>query len=308
MKEHDAGTKALPVLSALGTFLPALALTGAVLFWGGSFPAAKAALSRLSPEAVMWSRMAVAMAVLLPFIGRLWPRNYCKGDWKPLLAMIAFMPCAYFFLESNALTLTTASQAGVISSSVPLLVALGARLFLAEPLSERVLAGMALSIGGVVWLTLSGTPDATAPDPLLGNLLELGAMVAAAGYMLLLKRLSDRYNPWTLTMLQTVAGLIFFLPGAPEAARMATSLPLNVIGSLFFLGTCATLGAFGLYNWALSKLPASAAATSINMVPVAAVFFGWVLLGETLNGVQFAASGCVLAGVFLSQQRKLQGS
>jgi drug/metabolite transporter (DMT)-like permease len=308
MKDNGVGVQVKHATPALGTFLPALALTGAVLFWGGSFPVAKAVLFSLSPQAVMWSRMVIAMFVLLPFMSRLWPRTYRKGDWKPLLAMVACMPCAYFFLESNALTLTTASQAGVISASVPLLVALGAWLFLAEPLAGRVMAGMVLSIGGVVWLTLSGAPDATAPNPLLGNLLEFGAMVAAAGYMLILKSLSERYRPWTLTMLQALAGFLFFLPGAPEVLRVATSLPLNVIASLVFLGGCVTLGAFGLYNWALSKLPAPAAATSINMVPVAAVFFGWVLLGESLNSMQLVASGCVLAGVFLSQGRKRSGT
>ncbi|MFW6323458.1 MAG: DMT family transporter, partial [Desulfovibrionales bacterium] len=288
----------------LQTLLPSLALVGAVLFWGGSFPAAKAALAVLSPEAVMWSRMALAMIVLIPFLNKLRPRTYRRGDWRPLVAMMVFMPCAYFFLESNALTLTTASQAGVISSSVPLLVALGARMFLSEPLSPRVLAGMALSIGGVAWLTLAGTPQENAPNPLLGNMLEFGAMISAAGYMLIVKRLSDRYGPWTLTMLQTGAGLLFFLPGAPEVVTTAPALPLPIIIALIFLGTCVTLGAFGLYNWALSKLPASAAATSINMVPVAAVFFGWVLLGETLNSEQFLASICVLTGVFITQRRR----
>jgi drug/metabolite transporter (DMT)-like permease len=252
----------------------------------------------------MWVRMVVAMLLLLPFAGRLRPRGFKAKDVKPFVIMVAFMPCAYFFLETNALTLTSASQAGVISSSVPLLVALGARIFLAEPLFPRVLAGMALSMGGVAWLTLSGNPMASAPNPLMGNLLELGAMISAAGYMLVVKRLSSRFGPWTLTMMQTLAGLIFFLPGAPEAVQTVPTLPWSITLALIFLGTCASLGAFGLYNWALSKLPASAAAASINLVPVAAVFFGWALLNETLTGQQMLASACVLAGVFLSQKKR----
>ena len=71
---------------------------------------------------------------------------------------------------------------------------------------------------------------------------------------------------------------------------------------MLFLGSFVTLGAFGLYNWGMSRIPASRAATFINLVPVTAVVLGWVMLNETLTLYQIMASAVVVGGVYLSQK------
>ncbi|UCG38090.1 MAG: DMT family transporter, partial [bacterium] len=193
---------------------PTLAILAATIFWGSSFAAMKVTISAFGPWTVMWDRMTVALAVVLPFAGRLRPQSTRPGDWKLLLAFVIFQPCLYFALESNALRFTSSAQAGLISASVPLMVALGARIFLGERVSRATVAGLLLALAGVVWLTLAGEPSLSATNPLLGNALEMGAMVTAVGYVLLVRRLSQRYSPWSLTAMQVVAGSLFFLPGA----------------------------------------------------------------------------------------------
>lgn len=282
--------------------LPMIALFASVLLWGGSFSAMKVAGRALDPWAMMWARMMVALVCLLPFAGRLMPREYRAGDWKLLLPLVLLMPCLYFYLESHALTHTTSAQAGVVSASVPLLVAAGASLFLAERVTRATWLGLAVSVGGVVWLTLAGSPNETAPNPVLGNILELGAMVSAAAYMLLMKRLSSRYGSWTVTALQTVAGAIFFLPGAPRVFAVAAELDMGTVLAVVFMGAGASLGAFGLYNWAIAHVRASQASAWINLVPVVALILGWVCLGEALNTMQMIGAGCVFLGVWMSQR------
>lgn len=298
-----AATAAVPASRFSEAFFPLLAIWAAVIFWGASFSAAKSALAVVGPWGIMWARMSVALIILLPFARRLWPRCYRAGDWKPLMGMVVLMPCAYFSLEANALRFTTSSQAGVISSSVPLLVGLGAWMFLKERVSVLTFAGLGLAMAGVAWLTMAGTPSQSASNPLLGNIMELGAMTAAAGSMVVIKNLSDRYNPWTLTAMQVVLGWFFFMPGASEVLTKAGTMPPLVLFQLIFLGACASLGAFGLYNWGMSRIPASRASAYINLVPVVAVFFGWTLLGEALNPSQLAASALVFGGVWVSQRR-----
>lgn len=279
------------------------AIVAATLLWGGSFPAMRIGVQALSPWSVMWLRMVTATALVLPMATRLWPRAiYRPGDWRLLVPMVLFQPCLYFFFESYALTYTTSSQAGVIASSVPLWVAVGAGLFLAEAVSRRTLIGLAVSVAGVVGLTLLQGTDETAANPFLGNLLEIFAMASAAANMLIVKRLSARYNPWTLTALQMAAGTVFFLPGLPLLVRtgMAVWTP-TLVAAMVFLGTLVTLGAFGLYNWGMSRIPANRAAVFINLVPVFAVIFGWTLLGEGLSGPQLVAAVAVLGGVWYSQ-------
>ena len=227
----------------LDMHLPTLAILAAVILWGGSFSAMKTAVSALGVWTVMWLRLTIACVLLLPAVKSLLLFTARPGDWKPLLGLVAVQPCLYFLLEANALKYTTSAQAGVISSSVPLLVTLGAGLFLGEAWSWRSLGGLALAMLGVSGLTLAGSPDSHAPAPLLGNALELLAMGCAAGYMLLLKGLSSRYGPWTLTALQTLAGVVFFSPGALPLLRGEVAWPEpQVLTALVFLGAGASLG------------------------------------------------------------------
>ena len=282
--------------------LPIAALLTAVLLWGGSFSAMRLAIMALGPWVVMWLRMVIALLIVLPFSGRLRIDAYQKGDWRLLVPMVLFQPCLYFLLESYALRYTTSSQAGVISALVPLMVAVGAWLLLAESVSRSVFAGLFFSVVGVVVLSIAGDQKNAASNPLLGNFLELGAMASAAVNMIIVKRLCDRYNPWMLTALQVLAGTVFFLPGLISLVR-GPMVPwsIQLVSSILFLGGLVTLGAFGLYNWAMSRIPASRASIFINLVPVIAVIIGWTVMGESLNVLQCVAAACVLFGVAISQ-------
>lgn len=283
--------------------LPVAAILGAVLLWSGSFPAMRVAVSAMSPWSVMWVRMTAGLLLVLPFVARLRPRDYRPGDWKYLVPMVLFQPCLYFLLESHALRLTTSSQAGVISASVPLMVAVAAGLFLGERITRATLLGLVVSMAGVAALTLLAAPDGRAENPLLGNLLELGAMACAAANFIAVKGLSRRYGPWTLTALQTAAGSLFFLPGLFFLVEDPPAIWTGrLIMSLFFLGALVTLGAFGLFNWGMSRIPASRASAFINLVPVCAVFLGWLLLDEGLAPLQWLAAAAVIGGVGLSQR------
>lgn len=284
-----------------------LCLAGAVFFWGTSFVAAKVALTHFSPVTLVWMRMALASVAY----ALVWPRipksGYRTGDWKRLAALCLLQPCLYFLCEANALRLTTSAQAGMISATVPLLVMVGAAIFLGERFSWRIGLGLALSLLGVVGLSggFSGqAATAEAPNPLLGNLLELCAMFCAAGYMLVIKKLSARYNSWLLTGLQCFAGGLFFLPGALIYGPAEwVSAPVQAWGAVLYLGLVVTIAAFGLYNMALSGMEAGRASLSINLVPLVAVAGGWLLLDERLDLIQAVSGVAVLAGVGLGQSR-----
>ena len=197
---------------------------------------------------------------------------------------------------------TTRARAGMVSAIVPLLVAAGAAVFFRERLPLPALIGLAVSVVGVVALSLAGAPAEHAPAPVLGNTLELLAMVCGAGYMLVLKRMSTRYNPWVLTGLQSLMGALFFLPGA-LLSNPATWLqaPRSAWIAALYLGCFVTIGGLGLYNVAMSRMHASRAAMSINLIPLVAVVTGWLVLGEALTPLQGVAGIAVLGGVVLGE-------
>jgi len=286
-----------------GELMPVAAILAAVFLWGASFPAMRKAVGDLSPWAVMWVRMVIASVLLLPTAGKFVAGSYRKGDWKLLAAMALFQPCLYFLMESYALRFTTSSQAGIIAASLPLMVALGAWLVLSETITRHAVAGLILSIIGVACLTLLDAPGGAAENPLLGNFLELGAMASASANFLVIKQLSRRYNPWGLTAIQMTAGVVFFIPGLFFLLHADGSVwTLQMILILIFLGGFVTVGAFGLYNWGMSRIPAARASVFINLIPVVAVALGWSLLGEGLTAFQCVAASAVIGGVWLGQR------
>jgi drug/metabolite transporter (DMT)-like permease len=287
---------------AVNRIVPLLCLMGAVLFWGTSFAATKTALDTFSPMTVIWLRMAVATIVFAPawfFVPR---PTYERGDFKWLVLIVLLQPCIYYLAEGYAVRLTTSSAAGVISAIVPLLVAVGAWLFLHEHLSARSVVAIAISLVGVAMLSMGGMTQASAPNPVLGNLLEVGAMMAAAGSMIALKHISRRYNPWFLTGLQATAGAIFFLPGALASNPATwTAAPPVAWASVAYLGVAVSLGAFGLYNTAVVHMPANRAALAINLVPAVALLSGWLVRGESLTATQLVGCAIIVGAVVLSE-------
>jgi len=282
--------------------VPLLCLGGAVLFWGTSFAATKTALDSFTPMATIWLRMIVAAVAFLPFLPRIPRPDYRRGDWKLLGLAAMCIPCLYYLAEGYAVRFTTSSQAGVISAIVPLLVAAGAAIFLKERLTGRSIAAIAASLVGVAILSAGGSAQAAAPNPVLGNTLEVLAMVAAAGSMLSIKHLSSRYNPWWLTGMQAIVGVIFFAPIALLTQSTPwLQAPAVAWACVAYLGIFVSLGAFGLYNSALKALPASRAALSINLVPAVALITGWFVRGEELSLLQLGACALIVGAVVFAE-------
>lgn len=277
----------------------------ATLLWGSSFPAAKIALRDYDPMVVIFGRMVIASLCFAFFVRRLSKGVvFRKSDLKYILFMSLCEPCLYLLLEIRALENTTASQAGMITSMFPLLVAVGAGLFLKERISRQMILGLGIAFLGACWLSLAGESTPDAPNPLLGNLLEFAAMIFGAGYALTLKRLACHYPPFLLAGLQTFIGSVFFLFFLfPESTTLPSGLKFGSALAVVYLGAAVSLGAYGLFSYGVSKIPASKASAFVNLIPVYAVVLGWMLLGEKFTGNQYAASLLVFAGVYISQEK-----
>jgi len=275
-----------------------------MMIWASSFVALKLAFRAYDPMVVILGRMVVASICFAAFIPRFRPAQpSLRKDFRPLLFMAFCEPCLYFSFEARALELTTASQAGMISAMLPLMVAVGARLVLSETLTARTLTGFGVAILGACWLSVAGEPSAEAPRPILGNVLEFMAMVCATGYIISLKRLTARYSPFFLTAVQAFVGALFFFPFLflPSTVLPERFDPVAA-AAVVYLGAAVTLGAYGLYNYGVSRIPVSRTSVFFNLIPVFTVLLGNVVLNEQFSAVQYLAAGLVLSGIYLSQR------
>lgn len=287
--------------------LPIFTLTLAMLLWSSSFIALKHVLGVWGFGQVLFMRMSVAALCWLCCYRYLGNFRYQPGDWRWLALMGALEPCLYFLLEVNALRYTSAGQAGMVCALLPLMVALVAYLLLGERVTHRQLAGFMVAIGGVMLLSLGGGQEQSAPNPLLGNLLEMGAMLCAASYSVVLKKLSPRYGVMPLTALQAFVGMTFFAPLA-FLSPWPAQWQLFDLGVIIFLGAGVTLGAYLLYNWAVTQVRVTLAAAYVNLLPVFTLIFAYLLLGERLTLVQLLASLTVLLGIAIGQMPLRRGA
>lgn len=281
--------------------LPVISLLCAMLLWASSFVAAKIAFRDYHPMQVVFARMFIASLCFIVFIPALRKITWRRSDLKYMLFMAFCEPCLYFIFEALALKNTSASQAGMITAMLPLLVAVTAWIFLKEKISRQTIIGFSLAIVGACWLSLAGQADHNAPAPLLGNFYEFLAMVCAAGYTISLKHLSNNYPTLFLTAFQSFIGSIFFLPFLlhPDIGFPMAWQPEAAVATIY-LGTFVTLGAYGCFNYGVSCIPASQAVGYINLIPVFSVILGILILGDNLNLSQILACSLVFCGVWIS--------
>ncbi len=289
---------------SMNPIIPFVCLVMATVLWASTFVVLKIAFRVYDPMLVIFGRMVVASlcAIFVPFLFK--NINFRFKDIKYIAFMVICEPCLYFVFEAKALVYTSAAQAGMIMPMMPLLVAVAAFLILKEKLSRNIILGLLLAVSGTIWLSYLATPSTHGPNPVLGNFLEFMAMVCAAGYAISLKKLTSHYSPWLLTFIQAFAGSIFFFPILffPRVEMPTVIDPLASF-CILYLGAVVTIGAYGLYNFGVSKIPASQATAFINLIPVFTMILSALILGEWFTKMQYMASCLVFTGVLLSQSR-----
>jgi drug/metabolite transporter (DMT)-like permease len=288
-------------------YLPYLSVLTATLLWSSSFIALKLAFLAYDPMVVIFGRMVIASAFILLFLKPFRSIHIRRIDVKYLILMALCEPCLYFIFEAIALKNTSASQAGMITATLPLIVAFAAWIVLKEQLTLPVMSGFLLAVVGVILLSGGSEVTENAPDPLFGNFMEFLAMVSATGYIISMKRLSPYYSSLFITAFQAFMGSVFYLP---LLFLPTTELPTGFVpvsfGAIVYLGLFVTFGAYGAYNYAVSKIPASRATAFINLIPVFTLIMGVLILGDQLTGWQYLAVIIVFAGVAVSQYRPMR--
>jgi drug/metabolite transporter (DMT)-like permease len=278
-----------------------LSISIAVLLYGTTLTATKICLQYYSTPHLMAFRMLVSAILFIPFMFTIYKNiKIDLKDLKLVLLMMICEPCLYFIFETNALKYTTSGQAGIVSSLEPVLLVIAARIILKEKFVKIVYLGLFVSIIGSILLSISSDTSELAPNPLLGNFLELIAIILTDTCVITTKYLMEKYPPFYLAGIAVLGGFVFFvlynfLVGGNFNVVMNPSIFLVI-----YLGIL-TVVAYALYNFAICTLPASKFSPFLFMLPVAAVFFGWFFLGETFNLKQFAACSLVFLGIYICQ-------
>jgi len=283
-----------------------LLLLSLVMMWGLAFVAIKLALDHASPLGLtVWRFVITASAFLLVMALRKEARARIeRGDLLRIAVMAVVGVGGYHFSINYGEQFVSAGVASLIVAAMPVMVALLAVRYLGETITPTKGVGIAVAIVGVVVLTLFGTPGASLEvRSVTGALVIALSPVCWSIYTVLGKPLVAKYGPLAITTTTMVAGTLLILPvGLPTALGEAGGYDASDWGWIAFLALASTVYAYIVWNYALSKIEASNTAAWVYPVPLVALFWGWILLGERLTPWVLVGGVLVLGGVILTER------
>ena len=280
---------------------PRLAAAMAVLFWGVSFVATKAVLREVSPVTLVAMRFGIGAMVLLAIVRELPPRE----AWGALALMGFIGVFVHQMLQSYALTMTSAMNAGWLIGMTPIWSALLAAIFLRERFGFwKIVALIGGFVGALLVVTRGDLSARVLGRPsTVGDLLILLSTINWAVYSVLGHRTLRRLGPRRATSGAMLFGALMLAPFF-VAQRGWRELPrLSAVGwsSLLFLAiACSALGYLFWYG-ALERVEVSRVAALLYAEPLVTFVAAAVLLGERASGVVVAGGIVVLASVLLAQ-------
>jgi drug/metabolite transporter (DMT)-like permease len=273
----------------------------AVVFWGISFVATKAALGEVSPVTLIGLRFFIGAILLLLLVREVPPRR----EW-PSLALMGFVGVfVHQMLQSYALTMTSASSTGWLIGLTPIWSAVLSALVLKERFGGWKVAGLLLGFGGALLVVTRGDFSASVfrRPSTTGDLMILISTLNWAVYSVLGHRTIRRMGPRRATSGAMLFGALMLAPFF-LARRSWTEIPrLTNVGwaAVVFLGVgCSALGYLFWYG-ALERIEVSRVAALLYAEPLITFAAAVLLLGEQVSGTIIAGGFLVLAGVLISQ-------
>jgi len=274
-------------------------------FWGSTYLAIDIAVERIPPALMCGLRFLMAGACMLAFCGARGRTIWYNPRQLGRMATVGVL-----LLMGGNLTLSYAEKY-VASGLAALVVAVTPLWFLVldtlllgdHHVAPRGKAGLAL---GVVGLAVLLWPDLTTTTTfgrvqLWASISLLGGSFSwALGSVLAKRWKSADVDPFCATAWQMIAaGLanLLFAAGAHDFAKVVWT-PRG-IGATFYLVVCGSWIGYTAYIWLLNHVPTAKVSTYAYVNPVVAVFLGWLILHERVDGYILAGSAIVVASVIL---------
>ena len=275
--------------------------------WAGNWVAGRGLQGVEPPLGINFWRWFVAVAVLAPFgIPALW-RNWAqiRPHMRSLIVLGVLGGTLFHSMAYLGLQRTTAINATLINTTIPIFTMLLAWIVLSERVNLLQVFGVFLSILGVVVIVSRGALSslmAMSFNP--GDLIVLAATPVWAIYIILVRRAPIGLNLARIDTLFVIslAALVAQLPAylLESAYFKPVSFAWSSLGVFAYMGIFASVLAYGLWNAGISVVGANQASFTIPMMPVFATILAILLLGEEPQLYHLAAATLIFGGVYLS--------
>ncbi len=278
----------------------------AMIIWGLSFIWSTQVYRNLNPTATIFLRLVIATIFFTAILFIFGLNEKVERKHLGLFALAAmFEPFLYFIFEGYGLKHTSPIIGSAIIAMIPLVTPVAATIFLKEKLSPMNILGFIVSFVGVMIMLINKDLEFVASTK--GVIFLFCAVIVAVGYSISLAKLTKLYKPLTITWMQNIVGMIYFLPMTIIMEQFEPSNFGNIseyIVPLVCLGVLCSAVAYSLWAFAFSKLGASRANVYSNLIPVFTGIFSFILGIEALSSNKILGIIFVVVGLVFSQIRK----
>ena len=291
--------------------LAILAAIGATTIYGINHTVAKGVMpTYVKPFGFIMLRVTGA-ALLFWIISFFGPKEKIeKRDWSRILVCSILGMVINMLSFFKGLQLSTPINSAVLVTITPIIVVILSAFFLSERITLNKSLGVLLGFAGALGLILFGAEvRQDAPNIPLGNFLFVVNATSYGAYLIVVKKLIEKYHPFTLMKwLFTIAVIINLPITLPEVMEIQWStLPLWAYGSIAFVVIGTTFMTYLFNVFALTQLKASTVGAFVYMQPLVGILFALFSGKDHLTLVKIVATAFVLVGVYLASKRPKAG-
>ncbi len=280
----------------------------AVTFWGFSFIWTNSLLKAgLEPFTLILFRLMFASLILFTIsIASRKLQKIKKSDLKWFFFLVILEPFLYFIGETLGIqNIGSSTLSSIIISTIPIFASIAGVLIYKERLTTINFFGIFITIPGILLVVFENGSISVKHHT--GILLLFLAVFAAVGYSLVVKKLANKYNSYTIVTYQHSIGALYFIPLFlifDYKDFTFQSLNNNVIISLIALAFLCSSIAFIFFINSIKELGVARANIFTTIIPAISAFGAYMLGYEGLSLRKIAGIVIVIAGVIIAQRQK----
>lgn len=285
-----------------------IAATLVSIIYGVTFTIAKDVMPKyVEPFGFITMRVggSVVLFWLISFFGP--KEKIAMADFPRIIAAAFFGVALNMLTFFKGLSYTSPIMGAVLMVTTPMIVLVLSAFIMKERMKKRKVIGILFGLTGTITLILYGKSMVNAPNATLGNLLVFINAVSYGFYLIIVKKLMDKYNAFTFVKWIYTFGFIMVLPfGWNEFHAISWAIiPTDVLWKIGFVIVFSTFFTYLLNLLSMRELKPTTVAVFIYLQPLFATIFAIGLGKDELSLVKLLSAVLIFVGVYLVTQKKV---
>lgn len=247
-------------------------------------------------------------AALLFWISSLFvtSEKIARQDWKPLILAAILGASINMLSFFKGLELSTPINSSILVTITPIIVVIFSSILLKEKIYFTKVLGIAMGLVGAIGLVIYGKEvRIDAPNIPLGNTLFIVNATAYGLYLIVIKKVMEKYQPITvLKWVFTIAFIVNLPITYSSFSQINWEMPPPIIASVIFVILGTTYMTYLFNGFALTKLKASTVSSFVYVQPLIGIIVAILSGQDQLNFTKVAAGILVLSGVYFASKKQ----